>query len=457
MSLVVSISGVRGVVGDSFIPEVVVKYTAAFADYSGQGRIILGRDGRPSGKLLANIASSTLLAMGRDVLAIGVCPTPTVQLAVERSDAVGGIVITASHNPAEWNGMKFVGVHGMFLDDVETRRLWELAESVKPMYARWNRLGNHTVDDSYRRKHLDMVLSLPYINVDRVKKRKFKVVVDCVNAAGSEVIPELLENLGCVVIRMNCEASGVFPHNPEPIPEHLTALCDRVLREKADFGIAVDPDADRLVLITEKGEPFGEEYTIASVVKFILQRMSSENASPQRVVVNLSTTRAVDDIARAFGAEVIRTPVGEINVAKKMKEVNALVGGEGSGGVILPAVHYGRDAVVGIGLVLEMLAEFNGTMTQLKASLPQYSIVKSKVQIDSAEADGLLHALRERHSADARTNTDDGLKIDFPDAWIHLRKSNTEPIVRIIAEARTQAEAVNLVEQFRRSIYPLNL
>lgn len=453
MSLIVSISGIRGVVGDSFTPEVVVKYASAFAEYCGYGKIVLGRDGRSSGKILANIASSTLLAMGCDVAAAGICPTPTIQLAVERSNAGGGIAITASHNPIDWNGMKFIRNHGMFLDASEIDRLSNIADQRKRTSARWDKTGTHSADDTFIRKHIEIVLALPYIKVDQIKKRKFTVVVDCINAAGGRIVPELLRRLGCSVIEMNCEVSGVFSRTPEPLPENLGALCERVREAKADLGIAVDPDVDRLVLITESGEPFGEEYTIASATQFVLEKNAQTMDPEPKVVVNLSTTRAIDDIAKRFGARVIRTPVGEINVVKKMKEVGALIGGEGSGGVIFPAAHYGRDAMVAIGLIMQMMAEFGGTLSQLKASLPQYFIVKSKIEIGTHDPDKMFLAIQKRHASNGSATTDDGLRIDFPNSWIHLRKSNTEPMIRTIAEASTQSEAERLVKIFQKEIH----
>lgn len=462
MSLMVSISGVRGVVGESLTPEVIVQYTSAFAEFCGKGKIMLGRDGRATGKIFANIASSTLLAMGCDVTAIGICPTPTVQLAVERSDAVGGIAITASHNPMQWNGMKFIGAHGMVLDAEENRRFWEIVKQPRN-YARWERMGVHTRNDSFLEKHIQLVMGLPYIRPDVIQRRKPRVVVDCTNAAGGVIVPKLLRQLGCSVIEMNCDVSGLFVRSPEPIPEHLGELCRRVRDEKADLGVAVDPDVDRLVLITEKGEPFGEEYTVASAVKFVLEKTLSnrpsaddsarrEMGNQKVVVVNLSTTRAVEDIAKQYAVHVFRTPVGESNVARKMKEVGAIIGGEGSGGVILPAVHYGRDAVVGIGLLLQMLAEFGGTLSEFKSVLPQYAIVKKAVDIGSSNPDAILRAIRDRIGGNGIVNSEDGLKIDYPDSWVHLRKSNTEPIIRIIAEARTQPEAESLVKQFHRHV-----
>ncbi len=459
MSLMVSISGIRGIVGTSLTPEVVVKYTAAFAEYCDRGTIIIGRDGRITGKTIGNIVSSTLLEMGCDVVAIGVCPTPTVQLAVQKKRAAGGISITASHNPMEWNGLKFLASTGLFLDAGENRDLWTIADRGRLSYAPWNRLGNHTPDPGFINEHIRNVLSLSYISTERVRQRRLKVVVDCVNAAGGVIVPKLLREFGCDVVEMNCDVSGIFAHVPEPLPENLSGLCDRVRQEGADLGIAVDPDVDRLVLIDEKGDPFGEEYTIASVVKFVLEKETRRGSKgeaartePPKVVVNLSTTRAVDDIARSAGAEVIRTAVGEINVAKKMREVGALVGGEGSGGVILPQSHLGRDALVGIALTLQHVAEFGGTVSELKRTLPLYSITKAKVEVQGADGEAQLKRLEGKFSSTGRITTIDGLKIDFADSWVHLRKSNTEPVIRIIAEAPAKSQADDLVKRFTEEI-----
>lgn len=311
----------------------------------------------------------------------------------------------------------------------------------------------YTLDENFLDDHINQVLSLSYIDAGKIRARKFKVVLDCVNSAGGIIVPRLLDKLGCEVIQLHCEVTGVFGHIPEPIPENLTALCSKVREVKADIGIAVDPDVDRLVLINEKGEPFVEEYTIATCVKFVLEKFSNQKLQSQIVVVNLSTTRAVEDIAKQYNAITLRTPVGEINVAKKMKEVGAIIGGEGSGGVILPKVHIGRDAIVGIGLVLQCLMEFGGTMSELKAALPQYLITKGKIELGSLNADAILKRLQAKYSSTGIINTDDGLKIDFPEAWVHLRKSNTEPIIRIIAEAHTKAEADELVKKFTAEIF----
>lgn len=454
----VSISGIRGVVGESLTPDVVVKYAAAFGEYCKRidpknPRVVIGRDGRVTGKIVANIASSTLLAAGVDVIAVGVVPTPTVALATEKLEATGGISFTASHNPMQWNGLKFFASTGLFLDADENREVWNIADTRSASFREWNAIGKHTADDSWVRKHIDAVLALPYLDIETIRKRKLRVVVDAVNAAGGIITPIFLREFGCEVVEMNCDVSGVFAHTPEPIPENLGGLCARVKAEHADIGIAVDPDVDRLVLITEKGEPFSEEYTVSAAIRFVLEREKQlGHTFTQSVVVNLSTTRAVDDIAAQFGAKVYRTPVGEINVAKKMKNIGAIVGGEGSGGVILPAVHTGRDAIVGIGLILQLLAEFGGTVSALKASMPQYQIAKGKIELGKISPDDALQNIQRSVGSDATINTEDGLRIDYPDYWVHLRKSNTEPIVRVIAEARTMSEAAAIVQKFTDQI-----
>ncbi len=445
MSLMISISGVRGVVGESLTPSVVVNFAGAFGEYSRRGTIVLGRDGRVTGKVIGHLVSSTLLSLGCNVVALGIAPTPTIALAVEALGAAGGISITASHNPMEWNGLKFIGPTGMFLDEQQNGALRSIAEGGALSYAPWNRLGTHTADESFIRKHLEKVFRIPELQRERIARRRLKVVVDCINASGGAIVPPMLRELGCRVVEMNCEMSGVFSRTPEPVPENLDDLCKRVVEEKADIGIAVDPDADRLVLITERGEPFGEEYTVTAAVKFMLEKRRMPNDG--RVVVNLSTTRAVDDVARSCGATVVRTPVGEINVASKMKEIGALIGGEGSGGVILPEVHYGRDAMVGIALILQQLAEFNGTLSEFKATLPQYSITKTKVEVRGKDAGSLFESVRRRYASSGTITALDGLKVDFPDSWVHLRKSNTEPVIRIIAEAPDAAAAKSLLRQ----------
>lgn len=452
MSLMVSISGIRGIVGESLTPEVILKYAAAFAEYSKNGRIIIGRDGRITGHSIAQLVISTLLQSGCDVIDLGICPTPTVGLAVERLKAAGGIAITASHNPMIWNGLKFIAPTGMFLNADENKAFWSIADRGNFNYKPWNGQGKFQSDPDFINEHIKAILSLPYIDQKRIASRKFNVVVDCVNASGGMIIPKLLQEFGCNVVKLHCDVSGVFAHTPEPIPENLSELSQKVVETKADLGIAIDPDSDRLVLITEKGNPFVEEYTIVSATKFVLSAERKLGRNNHTIVVNLSTTRAVDDVAAEFGAIVHRTPVGEINVASKMKQLGSVIGGEGSGGVILPQVHLSRDAIVGVGLFLQFLAEFNGTASELKASLPQYEIVKDKIELGSLQPDAILNTLNEKYSKTEKTNTDDGLKIDFASSWVHLRKSNTEPIIRIIAEAKTKTEASQLVERFKKEI-----
>ncbi len=432
----VSISGLRGIVGESLTPEVVIKYANAFSKFTGRKKVVVGRDGRYHGDMLAEILAGTLAANGCDVVDIGICPTPTVQLAAEHSEAAGGVAVTASHNPMEWNGLKFINQNGVFLDAEENRKLWSFAEQ-PPQYTSYETTGTIEHDTFFLQDHVRRVLAIKSVDVEAIRRRHFKVVVDCVNAAGSLVVPQLLHDLGCIVVKLNCNATGKFPRKPEPLPENLMEVMLRVRSDNADLGIVVDPDVDRLVLITEKGEPFSEEYTIAQAVKFIFDKTAVE----QRIaVVNLSTTRAVDEIAHALDGRIYRSAVGEINVVKKMKGVNAVVGGEGSGGVILPEVHFGRDALVGIGITLQHLLEFGGTLSELKKSLPNFEIVKKQIELGRKSPEKIIAAIK-KHYSGFDMNIEDGLKVDAPNYWIHLRKSNTEPIIRVIAEAATREEA----------------
>ena len=443
MPLISSISGLRGTIPDSLTADVISNFTQAFARFADKGTIIIGRDGRPSGKEISETICATLALAGRNVIEIGVVPTPTVQMEIERHHAAGGIAISASHNPAEWNGLKFLASTGMFLLPEESKRFNEIAgslTSVNPSSTLSANSGTVTHVTDAIEHHITKVLSIPFLDKEKIKAKKFRVVVDAVNAAGSVAVPSLLEQLGCEVIRLSCDGSGVFPHTPEPLPENLTSLCNAVKQYHADLGVAVDPDADRLVLITEQGEPFGEEYTIVQCVKTVLQ-----SAKKTGVVINLSTTRAVEDVAAQFGVAVVRTPVGEINVALKMKEIGAAIGGEGSGGVILGSVHYGRDSLVGCALTLHHLATFGGTASALRASLPQYYMAKRKITLDSlAQADTLLKNFAAEY-ANYSLRKDDGIRAELPAGdWIHVRKSNTEPIVRVIAESRTREQAEKL-------------
>ena len=463
MALMVSISGIRGIVGQDLTPDTVGSYACAFVEYcrlnSPESRsIVVGRDGRVTGEMLTDLVVGNLTAMGMDVRLLGICPTPTVQLAVEHEHAAGGIAVTASHNPMEWNGMKFVASSGMFLIGEENKAFWGMTDHAFT-FAPWRQVGTIVHDATLLQKHIDEVLRLPFIDPRKIARRKFKVVLDCINAAGGMIVPALLQEFGCQVISMNCEVSGVFARTPEPIPENLTAVAERVRVEQADLGIVVDPDVDRLVLIDEHGEPFGEENTIATAVQFMLGHESQNprtHSSPLSVVVNLSTTRAVDDIATTYGARCIRTAVGEINVARRMKEECAIIGGEGSGGVILPAVHLGRDAIVGIALILEHLTESGKSLSAIKAALPQYSIAKGKTAVGSLSPEVVLKTLESKSAGKARVNREDGIKFDFPDYWIHLRKSNTEPIIRVLAEAPTAEQAGSIVDSVLKEIQAIS-
>ncbi|RPI75727.1 MAG: phosphoglucosamine mutase [Ignavibacteriales bacterium] len=446
-TLMVSISGIRGIVGDGLDPNVLVNFTSAYAEFIGEGKVVVGRDARISGEMVNNVVAGTLLAKGLDVIDIGICPTPTVQYTVKMLGASGGIAISASHNPNEWNALKLLNSTGQFMSPEEYKVLTNILDSGIKKYNPWNKLGKKNYTDGIK-EHVKGVLSLPNINLSEIRKRKFKVLADCVNGAGAYVIPDLLREFGCEVIEMNCERTGIFPRYPEPLPENLTETMKAVKESQADIGIVVDPDVDRLVLITEEGEPFGEENTITQAVKFILTKKKGN------VVVNLSTTRAVEDIANSEGCQLYRSPVGEANVVKKMKEVNAVIGGEGSGGVIYPALHYGRDALVGIALTLQHLTETEGSVSELKKSLPEYFITKKKIDLAKTDPDQIIEALLNNYKSQ-RVNTDDGLRIDFKDHWIHLRKSNTEPIIRIITEAKTKADAEELSMKYVNEIKDL--
>lgn len=437
----VSISGIRGLVGDGLDPEVLVKYTSAFADLIGEGTVVVGRDARITGEMVKNIVIGTLTAKGLNVLDIGITPTPTVQYTVKTLKAAGGIAISASHNPNEWNALKFMNNTGQFLSPEQYKQMIALLQKDESKFVDWQKVGQAKEYPQGLKKHMQDVLSLKYIDLKAIRKRKFKVVADCVNGAGAYIIPELLAELGCEVIQTGCEKTGIFPRLPEPLPENLTATMKLVKESDVDLGIVVDPDVDRLVLITEKGEPFGEENTIAQAVQFVL---SKEKGS---VCVNLSTTRAVDDIAKTNGCESFRSPVGEANVVKKMKETGAIIGGEGSGGVILPALHYGRDALVGIALTLQHLLEFGGTITELKNSIPKYFIAKKKAALQGVQPDDILKKLAKEFQNE-KINQEDGLKIDFEDHWVHFRKSNTEPIIRIVTEAKELKTAEELSEKY---------
>uniref|UniRef100_A0A832DF82 Phosphoglucosamine mutase n=1 Tax=Ignavibacterium album TaxID=591197 RepID=A0A832DF82_9BACT len=446
-TLMVSISGIRGIVGDGLTPDVIVKYTSAYADFIEQGKVVVGRDARISGEMVNQIVTGTLLAKGLDVIDIGIVPTPTVQYTVKTLEAQGGIAITASHNPNEWNALKLLNSTGQFMSPEEHEKMKTFLDS-ESFYESWEKLGK--IDEYYQAidNHIEAIMNLKLIDTEKIRNRKFKVLLDCVNGAGVYSVPKLLEKLGCEYISVNCDKLGIFPRLPEPLPENLIETMEAVKENKVDFGIVVDPDVDRLVLITDKGEPFGEENTITQVVKFVLSK------TPGSVAINLSTTRAVEDVAKEFSCKVFRSPVGEANVVKKMKEVGAVIGGEGSGGVIYPDLHYGRDALVGIALTLQHLAERNISLTELKSELPEYFIVKKKIELKNVSPDEVINSLIFKYQ-NQHLNTDDGLRIDFEDHWVHMRKSNTEPIIRIIVEAKNKGLADNFANRYLREIEEL--
>lgn len=435
-----SISGIRGIVGDGLDPETIIRYTNAYADFIGSGKVVIGRDARITGEMVNQLTTGTLLAKGIDIIDIGICPTPTVQFNVKKLKAQGGIAISASHNPNEWNALKLLNGTGQFLSPEEYVKMQKFLENDKSNYKSWDKVGKWTEYPKGIQNHIDAIFDLGIIYVDEIRNRGFKVLLDCVNGAGAYVLPEFLKDFGCDVIEMNCEKTGIFPRTPEPLPENLIETMKRVKEVKADLGIVVDPDVDRLVLITDKGEAFIEENTITQIVQFVLSRKKGN------VVVNLSTTRAVDDVAKNFGCKVYRSAVGEANVVKKMKEVNAVIGGEGSGGVIYPELHFGRDALVGIALTLQHLTDYGKPLSKLKEELPRYFISKKKIEI-SDSPDEIIKYLIDKFSGQ-KLNTEDGLRIDFDDHWVHFRKSNTEPIIRIIVEAKAEAEAKRFSEKY---------
>jgi phosphomannomutase len=432
MPFIRSISGLRATVGDGLIPSILATYASAFANIIPGKKVVIGRDGRPSGKWIESIISGALVAAGCEVRLIGVAPTPTVQLEVEHSDAAGGIAITASHNPGEWNGLKFINNSGVFLDADENAELWKIVDNNHfqlPYDVDFHELI-HDNEAVYR--HIERIKNLNVIknNLKLIKDKNFKVVVDAVNASGSLVVPELLRSFGCEVVDLFCDGSGLFPHIPEPLPENLYDLAMTVKAVKADIGIAVDPDGDRLVLIDENGHPIGEEKTIALSVESVL----STNPNSGSVVVNLSTSSMTELVANKYGVNTYRAPVGEINVVKMMKVNNAVIGGEGSGGVILPECHYGRDALVGIALILNLLATKNSTLSEIANELSNLYMVKLKKQF-TGNINNLISQISQKYPNDNIT-LGDGIRIDFKDKWVQLRISNTEPIIRAIAEAK---------------------
>jgi phosphomannomutase len=447
--LMVSVSGIRGRVGDALTPDVVARYSAAFGAWSlgqsGSRAVVVGRDSRVSGPMFHRIVVGTLQLVGCDVIDIGLTTTPGCQLAVEHHHACGGVMLSASHNPIEWNALKLIGSSGLFLEASEGAAMRELLQSSIP-YATWDRIGAVEFDQEVAVRHLAAVLAIPYVDVEAIRRKRFKVALDCVRGSGSTIMPMLLAALGCEVVSINMEPDGHFPREPEPIPENLTALEGLVKESGADIGFAVDPDVDRLAIVSDEGRAIGEDYTLALAAKLVLRHRRGP------VVTNLSTSLLVEDVAREAGVEAIRAPVGEVNVATRMRVEHAPVGGEGNGGVILPEVHLGRDAPIGAALLLQLLVEEGRPLSAVARSLPSYVIVKDKLARPNASLDVVYGALRSAFP-DAAADMQDGLRLGWPDRWVHVRPSGTEPIVRVIAEAPDEAQARELV---RRSREPLD-
>lgn len=456
MTLIKSISGIRGTIGgksgDNLTPVDIVECAAAFGAWTlattGTPKIVVGRDGRISGEIVSALVINTLLALGIEVVDLGLSTTPTVEIAVPLENAGGGIILTASHNPAQWNALKFLNSKGEFISAADGERVLQLIEEKNITFAEVDHLGHYRKDDSYISKHIAQILALDTVFAEKIRQKKYTVVVDGINSTGSVAVPALLESLGCKTILINGEITGRFAHNPEPLPEHLGQICQKVLEEKADMGIVVDPDVDRLAFVCEDGSLFGEEYTLVAAADHIL------SISKGNTVSNMSSTRALRDITEQSGGIYKPAAVGEVNVVTKMKEINAVIGGEGNGGVIYPALHYGRDALAGIALVLSRLAETDKSLSQLRATYPDYFISKNKIELTkNINVDELLVEIQKLYK-DNPINTEDGVKIEFGNNWVHLRKSNTEPIIRIYAESDSPANAdklaQNIIDEIKR-------
>ena len=454
MSLIKSISGIRGTIGgrsgEGLGGVDVVKFTAAYAEFMNRHagdrprRIVVGRDARLSGKMVEHLVVGTLMAMGFDVINIGVATTPTTELAVVGEKACGGIILTASHNPAQWNALKLLNADGEFLSDKEGKEVIAIADAEDFSFAEVFSLGQEFKNNTWADRHIEMVKAIPLVDCEAIEKADFTVAVDAVNSVGGEVIPRLLRALGVKkVVELNCEATGKFAHTPEPIPENLTQIASLMSDGKADVGFVVDPDVDRLAIVMENGEMFVEEYTLVAVADYVLAH------TPGATVSNLSSSRALRDVTEKHGCKYSAAAVGEVNVTSKMKETGAVIGGEGNGGVIYPELHYGRDALVGVALFLTLLAKSGKKVSELKAGYPQYAIAKTKIELTpEIDVDAILDAMKERFSNEKITDID-GVKIDFADSWVHLRKSNTEPIIRIYSEASTMEKAEALGEEIK--------
>lgn len=460
MTLIKSISGIRGTIGgptgDTLNPLDIVKFTTAYATFmkrgaksEGRKKIVVGRDARISGDMVRNVVCGTLMGMGLDVIDIDLATTPTTELAVRWTGALGGIIITASHNPRQWNALKLLNGEGEFLTKADGNEVLSIAEKEDFDYADVDSLGSYTRDDLFNQRHIESVLSLKLADVDAIRNAKFKVCVDTINSVGGIILPDLLKALGVEYTILNSTANGDFAHNPEPLEKNLQGIMDEMRSGKYDLGIVVDPDVDRLAFICENGEMFGEEYTLVSVADYVLQH------TPGNTVSNLSSTRALRDVTERHGGTYTAAAVGEVNVTTKMKEVGAVIGGEGNGGVIYPESHYGRDALVGIALFLSSLAHKKCTASQLRATFPNYFIAKNRIDLTpSTDIDAILEKVKEMYASEKITDID-GVKIDFPDKWVHLRKSNTEPIIRVYSEAATMEEADALGKKLMQVVYDM--
>ena len=456
MTLIKSISGIRGTIGgrtgDTLNPLDIVKFTTAYAQFIGGKKIVVGRDGRISGLMVRNVVVGTLMGMGYDVIDIGYATTPTTELAVRMAGADGGIIITASHNPRQWNALKLLNREGEFLTAAAGAEVLRMAEAEDFNYAEVDHLGKLTIDDSFNQRHIDSVLALKLVDVDAIKARKFRVCVDTINSVGGIILPDLFKALGVDYEILNGECTGDFAHNPEPLEKNLQGIMDKMKMGGFDLGIVVDPDVDRLAFISENGTMFGEEYTLVSVADYVLSHTVGNTVS------NLSSTRALRDVTEKHGGKYTAAAVGEVNVTTKMKEVGAVIGGEGNGGVIYPESHYGRDALVGIALFLSSLAQKGCKVSELRATFPEYQIAKNRIDLTpETDVDAILVKVKEMFAKDAtaQVNDIDGVKIDFPDRWVHLRKSNTEPIIRVYSEAQTMEQADELGKQLMQVVYDM--
>ena len=442
MALMISVSGIRGIFGSHLTPENLVTYTAAYGIWLDGGTVVVGRDSRVTGQICEDIVCATLQSVGCDVVKVGIAPTPTVAMGVLKHKAAGGIILTASHNPAQWNALKLLNSKSEFLDADQGSEVLAIAEKGNFSYKLFDEIGSISEDDQSIQSHIEAVLALPYVDVELIRSKKFTVAVDAVNGAGSYALPNLLEALGVNVKRLYCEPTGIFPHNPEPLPAHLTEICDFIKKNDVDLGVVTDPDGDRLALVDENGRLYGEEYTQVAAFDLMLSKKPGDTAT------NLSSSRAADDITAKYGKTCHRAAVGEINVVKVMQQNGAVISGEGNGGVINPDLHPGRDALVGTAMILQLLAERNLKASAYRDTLPEYEMSKQKIELKDlgVDADDLLEKVKTEF-ADHNPNTTDGVKIDFEEGWVHFRKSNTEPIVRVYSEAATAEKAQKLARE----------